>query len=65
MKIVLNGQPNDFPEGLTVSGLIDHLHIKGPLAVELNRQVCPKKLHTETVLVDNDIVEIVTIVGGG
>lgn len=65
MKIVLNGQPQEIPEHVTISGLIAHLQIKGPLAVELNRQVCSKKLHAETTLKENDQVEIVTIVGGG
>ena len=65
MKITINGNPREITEGLTVKGLITELAIKGPYAVELNRQVCPKKNHEQTNLKDGDVIEVVTIVGGG
>ena len=65
MKITLNGQNRDISESSTVEQLLHQLSLKGPLAVELNRKVCPKKLHTQTQLQPGDIVEIVTLVGGG
>ena len=65
MQINLNGDQREFAEGLTVAELLDELDVKGPLAVEINRQICPKKVHGETVIQPDDVVEIVTIVGGG
>ena len=65
MNISINGKPHEIAEGTTVSHLLQRLEIKGPLAVEINRQVCPKKTHQETQLKEGDVLEIVTIVGGG
>ncbi len=65
MKLTINDEMRDFEEGLTVAKLLEELELKGPLAVEVNRAVCPKKRHEETVLNDGDVLEIVTIVGGG
>ena len=65
MQITLNGQKKDIPEPSTVEQLLHQLSLKGPLAVELNRKVCPKKMHGQTHLQPGDIVEIVTLVGGG
>ncbi len=38
---------------------------KQAVAVELNREVVPKKLHDQTPLKDGDTLELVTLVGGG
>ncbi|MBN1765144.1 MAG: sulfur carrier protein ThiS [Sedimentisphaerales bacterium] len=65
MVINVNGKDRDIPDGMTIKDLLGHLSVKGPLAVELNRKVCPKKLHGQTFLNESDILEIVTIVGGG
>ena len=65
MQISLNGQDREVTEGATVSQLLGDLELSGPLAVEINRQVCPKRLHDEKTLNAGDVLEIVTIVGGG
>jgi len=65
MMINVNGKPREVSQSLTIKGLIAELAVTGPYAVELNRQVCPKKLHDQTYLKEGDVVEIVTIVGGG
>lgn len=65
MQINLNGQQKDVTEGLTISDLLSELQLKGPLAVEMNQKICPKQLHPQTTLKQGDVLEIVTIVGGG
>lgn len=35
------------------------------IAVELNGQIVPKAKYAETVLRDDDVVEVVSFVGGG
>lgn len=65
MQINLNGQQKDVTEGLTISDLLSELQLKGPLAVEMNQKICPKKLHSQTTFKQGDVLEIVTIVGGG
>lgn len=66
MRITVNGQERDVPEGLTVLGLIGTLGLnEGPVAVERNREVVPRAQHGVTALVERDVIEIVHLVGGG
>lgn len=66
MQLTVNGEAKTYPDGLTVRGLVEALAlIDGPVAVERNREVVPRALHGETVLHDQDVVEIVHLVGGG
>jgi sulfur carrier protein len=66
MQLTVNGESKSFPEGLTVRGLVEALALTdGPVAVERNREVVPRAQHAETVLLDQDVVEIVHFVGGG
>jgi thiamine biosynthesis protein ThiS len=65
MQLVVNGEVAIVPEGLTVAGLVRHLGIDGPVAVERNVDVIPRAEHESTVLVEGDKVEIVHFVGGG
>ena len=65
MDIVLNGQVREISENLTIAGLLGELSLQGPVAVEVNKEVCPKGQHGETRLHEGDELEIVTIVGGG
>lgn len=65
MRIIVNGREENFNDGITVRQLMEQLAVKPPYAVELNRKVCPKRLHAQTTLDPGDIIEIVTIVGGG
>ena len=65
MEITLNGEPREVAQGTTLASLLAEVGVRPPYAVELNRQVCPKGRHGETPLGEGDVVEIVTIVGGG
>ena len=65
MHITVNGKIKDIPDGATCRQLIDQLQLKGPLALELNKKICPKNQHVQTILHEGDVLEIVTIVGGG
>jgi sulfur carrier protein len=48
MKLQINGEQRDFPEGLTVGTLIEHLGMKADrVAVELNLEIVPRS-RTET-----------------
>ena len=63
--IKVNDQNHQIADKTTVKQLLDDLKVVGPMAVELNRQVCPKKDHETTTLTEGDVIEVVTIVGGG
>jgi sulfur carrier protein len=57
MRITVNGETREMGDGLTVETLLD--------ALEVNRDVVPRREHAARLLADGDSVEIVTLVGGG
>jgi len=66
MHLVINGEQRDFPDGLTVSSLVERLGMKADrVAVELNLEIVPRTNWSATPLKDNDKLEIVHFVGGG
>lgn len=65
MRLTVNGEPHDVPEETTVSGLLLHLGLSGPVAVERNTQVVPRASHPTVLLESDDVIEIVHFVGGG
>jgi|GEM_PF-94959 len=65
MKLIINGEEKDL-DIVNVESLLQALDLVGrPVAVEVNRQLVPKRDHTGTLLQDGDEVELVTLVGGG
>lgn len=66
MKLTVNGNPVELPDGSTVTALLDRLAIQATrVAVERNEDVVPRKCWIETQLCEGDRIEIVTFVGGG
>ena len=66
IRILLNGEPADVPEGLSVQALLDRLEIDArTVAVELNRVVVKRDRYATTLVPDGAEVEIVAFVGGG
>ncbi|HUB25019.1 MAG TPA: sulfur carrier protein ThiS [Tepidisphaeraceae bacterium] len=65
MKLIVNGENMDVPDGLDVNDLIArHKLTPQNVAVELNRRLLRREKYN-TPLKDGDQVEIVTFVGGG
>lgn len=66
MKLTVNGNPVELPDGSTVAALLAHLSIDGArVAIERNEDVVPRRTWAEAALCDGDHIEIVTFVGGG
>lgn len=71
MRITLNGEPRDIDERMTVAALLDSVRSDrsstsaAACAVEVNRALVPRRTHADRTLAEGDIVEIVTLVGGG
>lgn len=66
VKIIVNGDEREVPDGLTVRELLEHLDVPtGRVAVEINLQVVPKARFGEQPIGHGDRLEIVTFVGGG
>ncbi|HHH76006.1 MAG TPA: sulfur carrier protein ThiS [Phycisphaerae bacterium] len=66
MQIVINGEAKEVACNLTVAALLQQMALQ-PLrvAVELNRLLLPRAQHSQTALAQGDVLEIVTLVGGG
>jgi thiazole synthase len=66
VTITLNGERRELPGALTVGGLLRHLGVKPEhVAVEINRDLVTRARHEETRLAEGDVLEVVTLVGGG
>lgn len=66
MRIWVNGETREVPDGATLSVLLELLQTGGPgVAVEVNAEVVRRAQHAEHRLQPQDRVEIVTFVGGG
>ena len=66
MKVQVNGEAKDVPEGTTVRALVELLGLgDGPVAVEKNGAIVRRAQHVTEVLSEGDVVEIVHFVGGG
>lgn len=66
MKVLVNGEPIELEDQSTVHDLLKVRSLADkPCAVEVNKEVVPKRQHGEHALAEGDHVEIVTLVGGG
>jgi thiazole synthase len=66
VTITLNGEQREVPEALTVADLLRILGLKPEqVAVERNRSLVTRARHDETTVADGDVLEVVTLVGGG
>ena len=66
IQISVNGQSQQVPPGISVSGLIEALALTGKrVAVDCNGEIVPRSRHAEATLQDGDRLEIVVAVGGG
>lgn len=66
IHILVNGERRQIPPQQTVRELVVQLGFKDkPVAVEVNKQLVPRRLHERHQLSEGDVVEVVTFVGGG
>jgi thiamine biosynthesis protein ThiS len=66
LRVHVNGEERELPEGMTLEALISHLALAPDrLAIERNRDVVRRADWPQTVLREDDRVEIIHFVGGG
>lgn len=66
MNVTLNGQQRELGCGSSVAELLDDLNLEPVrVAVEVNRQLINRGDFGTTPLEEGDVVEVVTLVGGG
>ncbi|MBI5755787.1 MAG: sulfur carrier protein ThiS [Nitrospirae bacterium] len=66
MNVTINGESRIVPEGTSVLSLLKMLDIDpGRVAIEYNMEIVNKSDFNDTVVKENDRLEIITFVGGG
>lgn len=66
IQLTVNDEPRELEPGSTVLDLLESIGARSKLvAVERNRELVPRARHGECTLEDGDVIEIVTLVGGG
>ena len=66
LRITVNGTEREVSEQINVANLLVQLGMRPQqVAVEVNREIVPRKQHQFHVLAEGDSVEIATLVGGG
>jgi sulfur carrier protein len=66
VRVVINGEPQRVPEGVTVAALVGQLGLnQRRIAIEVNRAILPREQYLQHTLSEGDQVEIVHFVGGG
>lgn len=66
MQITVNDENRDISPGSTIADLLNELGLRPKfVAVERNLELIPRARHAECELVENDRLEVVTLVGGG
>jgi sulfur carrier protein len=66
MNVRVNGKEISVKQPCTVRELLERFELdRAACAVEVNRSVVPKRRHEAHMLSEGDVVEFVTLVGGG
>ena len=66
MKVFLNGKKIKVGNNLTAQQLLSDIGYQDKrIALEINGEVTPKSEYSNKIIVENDMVEIITAIGGG
>jgi len=66
ITLTVNGERRDCPAGLRLPQLLEALGYRPQLVVvEFNGEILPRQRWSEQSVVETDVLEVVTIVGGG
>jgi sulfur carrier protein len=66
VQITVNDESRSVDPGTTIADLLNELGMRPKfVAVERNLELVPRARHAECELVENDRLEVVTLVGGG
>jgi sulfur carrier protein len=66
MIVSVNGEEREVADNIRLDALLATFDIQPVgIAVEVNQEVVPKRLHPETIITNGDKIEIIRMVGGG
>lgn len=65
-EVFVNGEKREVPAELNLRQFLEHLSLPaGRIAIEVNREVVPRRIWEEKQVNDGDRIEVVHFVGGG
>ncbi len=65
MRVLINHQPHDLPEGATLADAVQVFQASGPFAAAVNLHFVPRAQYGQTALAEGDQIEIIAPVTGG
>ncbi len=66
VQVQFNGQPLEIPTGTNIEQLLQLAEMRSRVvAVEVNGELVPRAQHTQCCVAAGDLIEAVTLVGGG
>ena len=66
IRVTVNGDEREIPEGLTVRQLLESLDLRpGLVVVERNREILSRERYDDVTVEAGDALELVHFVGGG
>ncbi|MFA5863821.1 MAG: sulfur carrier protein ThiS [Phycisphaerae bacterium] len=66
MQVTVNGERREMAEDLTILQLLSQVSLANRrVAVEINRELVTRSLHETRKINPGDVIEIVSLVGGG
>ncbi len=66
ISLMVNGEPRRIPAGLRLPQVLEALSYRPQLVVvEFNGEILPRQHWSEQAVGESDVLEVVTIVGGG
>lgn len=66
INIQLNGQSDSLPDAMSITAAIQHWQLKpGTFAIALNATFIPRAQYDDTMISNNDHVEVVSAMQGG
>ncbi len=66
IRVRLNGEEAEVASGSTIGQIVDRVvRDRSRIAVERNREIVPRTSYDRTPVGEGDVIEVVSLVGGG
>jgi sulfur carrier protein len=65
MRVLINQEPHELPEDITLAEAIALIKVRTPFAVAVNLNFVPRTQYAQTPLQEGDQLEIITPAAGG
>ena len=66
MRLTINGNLSEFPDGTGINAILDHYQVNPEgVVIELNSNIIKRHEWQSVSIKNNDTLELITFVGGG